>query len=88
MALASASGGTRTATDESLPLAVRAASQAGACFVIAVDVTPLPATAPPGTSQSQQDRVAKRHARIVPKAAQADYLVHAELETGTSPLPS
>jgi hypothetical protein len=31
--------------DESLPLAVRAARQAGACFVIAMDVTPRPDTA-------------------------------------------
>ena len=74
--------------DESLPLAVRAAWQAGARFVIAVDVTPRPETAPPGTSQSQRDRVAKRHARILPEAAQADYLINAELEFGASPLPS
>jgi len=74
--------------DESLPLAVRAARQAGARFVIAVDVTPRPETAPPGTSQSQRERVAQRHARIVPEAAQADYLIHAELEFGASPLPS
>jgi NTE family protein len=74
--------------DESLPLAVRAARQAGARFVIAVDVTPRPETAPPGTSPSQRERVAKRHARIVPEAALADYLINAELEFGASPLPS
>lgn len=74
--------------DESLPLAVSAARQAGARFVIAVDVTPRPEIAPPGTSQSQRERVGKRHARIVPEAAQADYLIHAELEFSASPLPS
>jgi NTE family protein len=73
--------------DESLPLAVRAARQAGARFVIAVDVTPRPESAPADASQSQRERVAKRHARIVPEAAQADYLIHAGLEFGASPLP-
>ncbi len=73
--------------DESLPLAVRAARQAGARFVIAVDVTPRPETAPAGTSQAQRERVARRAARIAPEAAQADYLIHADLEFGASPLP-
>jgi NTE family protein len=36
--------------DESLPLAVRAARQAGASFVIAVDVTPRAETTPPDAS--------------------------------------
>ena len=74
--------------DESLPLAVRAARQAGARFVIAVDVTPKPETAPANTSQVQLERVAKRRARIVPEALQADYLIHADLEFGASPLPN
>ncbi len=74
--------------DESLPLAVRAARQAGARFVIAVDVTPRPETAPEGTSQAQRERVARRVARIAPEAALADYLIHADLEFGASPLPS
>jgi NTE family protein len=74
--------------DESLPLAVRAARQAGAQFVIAVDVTPRPETAPPGTPTAQRERVVQRSARIAPEAAQADYLIHAELRFEASPLPS
>jgi NTE family protein len=74
--------------DESLPLAVRAARQAGARFVIAVDVTPRPETAPTDASPHQRERVIKRHARILPEAAQADYLIHAELEFAASPLPT
>lgn len=74
--------------DESLPLAVRAARQAGARFVIAVDVTPRPGTTPAGASQAQQERVAQRRARIAPEAALADYLIHAELDFAASPLPA
>ncbi len=74
--------------DESLPLAVRAARQAGAQFVIAVDVTPKLEIAPPGTSEWQLERVARRRARIAPEAAQADFLIHADLPFGASPLPS
>ncbi len=74
--------------DESLPLAVRAARQAGARFVIAVDVTPRPDTSPPGAAAAQRERVARRAARIQPEAAQADFLLNAELAFGASPLPS
>lgn len=74
--------------DESLPLAVRAARQAGARFVIAVDVTPRPETAPPDASASQRERVNRRSARIAPEAALADHLIHAELDFAASPLPS
>jgi len=74
--------------DESLPLAVRAARQAGAQFVIAVDVTPRPETAPADASPAQVGRVLRRSARIAPEAALADHLIHAELDFGASPLPS
>ncbi len=74
--------------DESLPLAVRAARQAGAQFVIAVDVTPRPETAPADASPTQVGRVLRRSARIAPEAALADHLIHAELDFGASPLPS
>ena len=74
--------------DESLPLAVRAARQAGARFVIAVDVTPRPETAPPDASAAQRERVIRRSARIAPEAALADHLIHAELDFAASPLPS
>jgi NTE family protein len=73
--------------DESLPLAVRAARQAGAQFVIAVDVTPRPESAPPGASLAQRDRITRRSERIAPEAAQADFLIHAGLDFGASPLP-
>lgn len=74
--------------DESLPLAVRAARQAGARYVIAIDVTPRYETAPEDASKAHRERVAKRRARIAPEAAQADYLIHAELAFDASPLPS
>jgi NTE family protein len=74
--------------DESLPLAVRAARQAGARFVIAVDVTPKLETAPPGTSKAQLDRITARHARITSEAAQADFIIDAGLPWEVSPLAS
>ena len=74
--------------DESLPLAVRAARQAGARFVIAVDVTPRPETAAPGTPATQIERVVRRSARIAPEAALADYLIHADLDFEATPLAS
>jgi NTE family protein len=74
--------------DESLPLAVRAARQAGAQFVIAVDVTPLPGTIPADAAAKERERVLKRHARIAPEAALADYLLHANLKYEASPLQS
>jgi NTE family protein len=40
--------------DESLPVAVRVARQAGAQFIIAVDVTAQPGSAPAGTSPKMQ----------------------------------
>ena len=74
--------------DESLPLAVSAARQAGARFVIAVDVTPRLETAPADASAAQRARIAGRIARIAPEAATADFLIHADLKFEASPLPS
>ena len=74
--------------DESLPLAVRAARQAGAQFVIAVDVTPRLETAPADVAPSQFERIGKRRARIAPEAEQADFLLDTGLAWGASPLPS
>lgn len=74
--------------DESLPLAVRAARQAGARFVIAVDVTPRLETAPADVSPAQRERIARRLARIAPEAANADFLFDAGLAWAASPLPS
>jgi NTE family protein len=71
--------------DESLPVAVRAARQAGAKFVIAVDVTPVPGTAPADTSASRLEREAKRRARIDPELMDADFVIHPDLGFGTVP---
>jgi len=74
--------------DESLPLAVRAARQAGARFVIAVDVTPHPESAPSSAGSAQIERVVRRRARIEPEAALADHLIDTGLDFDASPLPS
>jgi NTE family protein len=74
--------------DESLPLAVRAARQAGARFVIAVDVTATLESAPPGRPPAELERVARRLARIAPEAALADFVIHADLQYMASPLRS
>lgn len=71
--------------DESLPVAVRAARQVGARFVIAVDVTAVPGTAPADTSMSRLQREAKRRARIDPELADADFVIHPDLGFNTFP---
>ena len=70
--------------NESLPVAVRAARQAGARFVIAVDVSAVPGTAPPNTSQSRLDRETRRRARIDPELLIADFVIHPDLGFGAS----
>lgn len=74
--------------DESLPLAVSAARQAGARFVIAVDVTPRLETAPADAHEAQRERLRRRRERIAPEAALADYVIPAGLVYEASPLPS
>ena len=74
--------------DESLPVAVRAARQAGAQFVIAVDVTAVPGTAPGDTSFSRLEREAKRRARIDPELMLADFVIHPDLGFNTWPTPT
>lgn len=74
--------------DESLPVAVRAARQAGAQFVIAVDVTAVPGTAPADTSVSRLEREARRRARIDPELIDADFVIHPDMGFGTSPTPA
>ena len=74
--------------DESLPLAVRAARQAGAQFVIAVNLRPRLDTAPADTPRAQLERIAQRRGRIAPEADQADYLLDTGLAWQASPLPS
>lgn len=74
--------------DESLPVAVRAARQAGAQFVIAVDVTAVPGTAPADTSAARLAREAKRRARIDPELRDADFVIHPNLGFNTWPTPA
>jgi NTE family protein len=71
--------------DVSLPLAVQAARDAGAQFVIAVDVSAYPGTAPAGISPEWLARDAKRRARIDPEVALADFLIHPDLGYLASP---
>lgn len=74
--------------DASLPLAVRAARDAGATYVIAVDVTPRLESAPPSASAADRRRIAQRIARIAPEALQADFLIHPEIGFAASPRQS
>ena len=74
--------------EESLPLAVRAARQADAQFVIAVDVTQRLDTAPADATQAQLERAGQRQARIAPEALQADFVLDAGLAWQMAPLPS
>ena len=65
--------------DESMPVAVSVARAEGAQFVIAVDVSAWPGSAPEGTKKEWLDRDAARRARIAPEVAQADFLIHPDL---------
>lgn len=71
--------------DESLPVAVRAARQAGARFIIAVDVAADPAQAPEGTSATRLLREFKRRSRIDPELVEADFVIRPEMDFRTSP---
>jgi NTE family protein len=71
--------------DESLPVAVRAARQAGAQFVIAVDVSALPGTAPEGTKQAWLDKDTRRRSRIDPELVLADFVIHPDMGYEASP---
>ena len=74
--------------DESLPVAVRAARQAGARFVIAIDVSARPGSAPPGTPRSMLDRDDRRRARIDPEVSAADFVIHPDMGYMASPRAS
>lgn len=71
--------------DESLPVAARAARQAGAQFVIAVDVSAREGTAPPDTSAAMLDRDARRRGRIDPETRLADFVIHPNMDYAASP---
>jgi len=84
--------------EESLPVAVRAARQAGAQFVIAVDVsaragkaptgTSSAGTAPAGTSSALLERDARRRSCIDPETSLADFVIHPDMAYAASPLES
>jgi NTE family protein len=65
--------------DESLPVAVRAAKQAGARFVIAVDVVARLTDVPKRLSSSMQLKEANRRLRIDKELVGADFVIHPEL---------
>ena len=71
--------------DESLPVAVRAARQAGAKFVIAVDVAPRLQDAPSNTSAARLAREARRRQRIDPELLVADFVIQPDIGFKTSP---
>lgn len=74
--------------DESLPVAVSAARQAGASFVIAVDVSALPGSAPDTVPLSMLETDAKRRSRIDPETLKADVVIHPDMGYFASPRES
>ena len=74
--------------DESLPVAVRAARQAGAHFVIAIDVSARPDKAPAGTSAKMLDRDARRRSRIDLETQLVDFVIHPDMDYAASPRAS
>lgn len=71
--------------EESLPVAVAAAHQAGAQFIIAVDVSAREGSAPPGTKDKQLQKDAQRRSRINPQLAMADFVMHPDLDYKAGP---
>jgi NTE family protein len=74
--------------DESLPVPVTPARQSGARFVIAVDVSARPGSTPADASDTLRERDRRRRARIEPEVAQADFLIHPELDYRAGPFKS
>lgn len=74
--------------DESLPLAVTAAVEAGADFIIAVDVLARANAVPADASIFEKRREASRRARIQPEASKADFLFHPDLDYNAGPWKS
>ncbi|MCW5624113.1 MAG: patatin-like phospholipase family protein [Burkholderiales bacterium] len=69
--------------DTSVPVPVAAARAAGARFVIAVDITAR--ETPPTASRSQRERDRQRRVRIEPEVAQADFVIHPDLDYQAGP---
>lgn len=74
--------------DECLPVPVTPARQAGARFVIAVDVSARPGSTPARASLALHERDQRRRARIEPEVAKADFLIHPDLEYRAGPFRS
>jgi NTE family protein len=74
--------------DESFPVPVTPARQAGARFVIAVDVSARPGTTPADASATLRERDSRRRARIEPEVANVDFLFHPDLEYRAGPFKS
>lgn len=71
--------------DEAFPVPVSAARAAGAQFIIAVDVTVRPGSTPPEASAEMRKRDDRRRERIAPEVAQADFLLHPDLDYWAGP---
>ena len=71
--------------DESLPVAVRAARQAGAQYVIAIDVSARPESTPSNAPRALIERDRKRRARIDAEVASADFLIHPDMDYFAGP---
>lgn len=74
--------------DESFPVPVTPARQAGARFVIAVDVSARPGSTPADASPALRERDIRRRARIEPEVAKADFLFHPDLDYRAGPFRS
>jgi NTE family protein len=74
--------------DVSFPVPVTPARQAGASFVIAVDVSARPGTTPADASVALRERDLRRRARIDPEIAGADFVIHPDLDYHAGPFKS
>lgn len=71
--------------DVAAPLAVSAARDAGAAFVIAVNVYPKPDSVPDGASSRVRAQVERRARQTADQARQADFVIDAETPFAASP---
>jgi NTE family protein len=71
--------------DVSLPVAVSVARQAGADFVIAIDVSALPGSTPAEAPAGWLEKDLARRKLIDPEIAKADFLIHPDMGYVASP---
>ncbi|WP_341890685.1 patatin-like phospholipase family protein [Variovorax sp. YR752] len=71
--------------DEAYPVPVSAARSAGAQFIIAVDVSARGGRTPAEASAAMRDRDLRRRTLIDPEVAQADFLLHPDLDYWAGP---